>query len=100
MSRCEVVRATDGGFRLDPPHRLVGGDPPANALWYGQVKGASDCLLALLMLVLTAPIVLLAAVLVKLTSRGPVFYSQVRLGRGGKPFRIYKIRTMVHDCEK
>src|SRR5205823_10851019 len=33
-------------------------------------------------------------------SRGPVFYSQTRLGRGGRPFRIYKIRTMVHNCER
>src|SRR5207253_4196733 len=30
----------------------------------------------------------------------PVFYSQIRLGRGGKPFAIYKIRTMTHNCEK
>jgi lipopolysaccharide/colanic/teichoic acid biosynthesis glycosyltransferase len=42
----------------------------------------------------------LAALLVKVTSRGPVFYSQVRLGRFGRPYRIYKIRTMLHDCEK
>jgi lipopolysaccharide/colanic/teichoic acid biosynthesis glycosyltransferase len=37
--------------------------------------------------------------LVKLTSRGPVFYSQMRLGRNGQPYRIYKIRTMYHNCE-
>jgi lipopolysaccharide/colanic/teichoic acid biosynthesis glycosyltransferase len=43
--------------------------------------------------------VLLAALAVKLNSRGPVFYSQVRLGRGGQPYRIYKIRTMYHECE-
>jgi lipopolysaccharide/colanic/teichoic acid biosynthesis glycosyltransferase len=37
--------------------------------------------------------------LVKLTSRGPALYSQVRLGKNGRPFRIYKIRTMAHNCE-
>ena len=35
-----------------------------------------------------------------LTSRGPMFYSQVRLGRHGRRFRIYKLRTMWHDCER
>src|SRR5262249_6782677 len=48
---------------------------------------------------LVAPVILLCAVLVRLTSRGPAFYSQVRLGRGGRPYRIYKIRTMYHQCE-
>src|SRR5213078_1616461 len=38
-------------------------------------------------------------VLVRLTSAGPGFYSQVRVGRGGRPYRIYKIRTMYHNCE-
>src|SRR5262249_10338589 len=56
--------------------------------------------LALFVLALTAPLIVLAAILVKLTSRGPVFYTQVRLGRGGKPFTIYKIRTMRHNCEQ
>lgn len=70
------------------------------ALWYGKVKGSLDCLLALFMLVLTLPLILVAALAVKITSRGPILYSQIRLGRGGKPFRIYKLRTMTHDCEK
>jgi lipopolysaccharide/colanic/teichoic acid biosynthesis glycosyltransferase len=50
--------------------------------------------------VLASPLILIAAILVKLTSRGPVFYAQVRAGKNGHPFRIYKIRTMIHDCEK
>jgi len=43
---------------------------------------------------------LVTALLLKLTSRGPVLYSQIRLGLNGRPFTIYKIRTMVHNCEK
>jgi lipopolysaccharide/colanic/teichoic acid biosynthesis glycosyltransferase len=54
---------------------------------------------ALVLLVLTAPLILLAALLVKLTSRGPVIYSQTRLGLNGRPFSLFKIRTMIHDCE-
>lgn len=71
---------------------------PANP-GYLPYKRAADVVLASILLVLTAPVVLLAALLVKLTSSGPAFYSQMRLGRHGRPFRLYKIRTMVHDCE-
>jgi lipopolysaccharide/colanic/teichoic acid biosynthesis glycosyltransferase len=58
-----------------------------------------DATAALLLLLLTLPLILLAALIVKATSRGPAFYSQIRVGRGGRPFRIFKIRTMVHNCE-
>jgi lipopolysaccharide/colanic/teichoic acid biosynthesis glycosyltransferase len=63
-------------------------------------RTALEFLVALGLLVVTAPLVLLAALLVKLTSRGPVFYTQVRLGRGGRPYLLYKIRSMAHDCER
>src|SRR5262249_13172475 len=47
-----------------------------------------------------APLLLLGAVLIKLTSRGPILYTQARLGRFGLPFTIYKLRTMHHNCER
>jgi lipopolysaccharide/colanic/teichoic acid biosynthesis glycosyltransferase len=68
--------------------------------WYRRVKPALDFLLALVLLILTAPLLGLAALLVKLTSRGPAFYSQTRLGLDGRPFAIYKLRSMYEDCEK
>ena len=43
--------------------------------------------------------ILLAALVVKLESKGPAFYSQVRVGRFNRPFRIYKLRTMVNNSE-
>ncbi len=67
--------------------------------WYFVLKTGMDFVAALALLLLTAPILLIAMVLVKLTSRGPALYSQTRLGRLGKPFTIYKLRTMIHDCE-
>jgi lipopolysaccharide/colanic/teichoic acid biosynthesis glycosyltransferase len=67
--------------------------------WYQPLKSLADFLFAFALLMLTAPLTLLAAVLVKLTSRGPVLYTQVRLGYLGQPFTIYKIRTMRHNCE-
>ncbi|MCI0458957.1 MAG: sugar transferase [Gemmataceae bacterium] len=68
--------------------------------WYAVVKAVGDWLCALMLLALTAPLILLAVLAVKLTSRGPVFYSQTRLGRNGRPYAIYKIRTMYHNCER
>lgn len=51
-------------------------------------------------LALLSPVLLAIAVLIKLDSRGPVFYRGVRAGRHGNPFRIFKFRTMVVDAEK
>lgn len=70
-----------------------------NATRYVTVKVSLDMILALLILSVAWPLILLLMVLVRLTSRGPALYRQVRLGRNGQPYTIYKIRTMVHDCE-
>jgi lipopolysaccharide/colanic/teichoic acid biosynthesis glycosyltransferase len=67
---------------------------------YATCKGAVDFVLAILLLVVTAPLVLTALILVRLTSRGPAIYAQTRLGRDGRPFTLYKLRTMAHDCER
>jgi lipopolysaccharide/colanic/teichoic acid biosynthesis glycosyltransferase len=63
-------------------------------------KAATDFVLALLLLVLTCPVVVVAALLVMLTSRGPAFYSQIRVGRNRRLYAIYKLRTMQHNCER
>lgn len=86
-------------IRLEHPRRHPA-VPQRPEGWYHSVKAVLDFGCALALLVLAAPLILLAALAVKLTSRGPVFYSQVRLGRGGRPYTIHKIRTMRHDCEK
>jgi lipopolysaccharide/colanic/teichoic acid biosynthesis glycosyltransferase len=78
-----------------PPPRVE----PLGYSWYPPVKAAVDFVAALLLLVVAGPLLLLLAALVKLTSRGPAFYSQLRLGRHGKPFTIYKLRTMIDKCE-
>jgi lipopolysaccharide/colanic/teichoic acid biosynthesis glycosyltransferase len=66
---------------------------------YVAARAGFDFVTALVLLVLTAPLMVGAMLLVKLTSPGPMLYSQTRLGRRGRPFTIYKIRTMTHDCE-
>lgn len=64
------------------------------------MKRALDLALASVLFVLTLPLMLVVAVLVRLTSPGPALYVQTRVGKGGKPFPIYKFRSMRHDCEK
>jgi lipopolysaccharide/colanic/teichoic acid biosynthesis glycosyltransferase len=67
--------------------------------WFLRCKAVADVAAAVLLAVLAAPLVALIALIVKLTSRGPAFYSQTRVGRHGRLFRIYKLRTMVDKCE-
>ncbi len=67
---------------------------------YALAKRAIDVFCAALGLVALSPLMLLAVILIKATSKGPVFYSQVRVGKNGKHFLIYKFRTMKVDAEK
>lgn len=66
---------------------------------YMPVRRVLDFSCAFALTLLALPIVLAAALVVRLTSRGPAFYTQTRTGRDGKPFTIFKIRSMIHNCE-
>jgi lipopolysaccharide/colanic/teichoic acid biosynthesis glycosyltransferase len=74
--------------------------PPGAGGAYERIKPSLDCVLALVLLILTAPLMIVAMLLVRLTSRGPAIYTQRRLGLRGKVFTIYKIRTMCLDSER
>ena len=67
--------------------------------WNLVAKRVFDVLFAFLALLLASPIMLVAALLVKLTSRGPVLYRQERMGMDGRTFSILKFRTMRQDAE-
>ncbi|HTB30626.1 MAG TPA: sugar transferase [Bacteroidia bacterium] len=64
------------------------------------LKRTFDILSSLFCLVILSPIYLIIAVIIKATSKGPVFYSQERIGLHSKPFTIYKFRSMTHGAEK
>jgi exopolysaccharide biosynthesis polyprenyl glycosylphosphotransferase len=68
--------------------------------WQPAVKRAIDVVGALAAILLTAPLWLSAAIAIKLDSSGPVLFTQVRAGRGNRPFRVIKFRTMIADAEK
>jgi lipopolysaccharide/colanic/teichoic acid biosynthesis glycosyltransferase len=83
-----------------PPVRSTLAPPiPASPGFGERVKAAADFVLAALMLVPGLPLMLACGALVRLTSAGPAIYTQKRVGRGGRVFTLYKIRTMAHDCE-
>ncbi len=67
---------------------------------YPIVKRLVDCTLAFLGLVITLPILVVVALMIKVTSPGPIFYKGTRTGKHGKPFKMYKFRTMVINADK
>ncbi|WP_165066824.1 sugar transferase [Paludisphaera rhizosphaerae] len=67
---------------------------------YTTSKSLADRILAALILLTLSPLVLIIMLAVKLTSRGGAIYRQERVGLGGGLFVMYKIRTMVYDCER
>ena len=67
--------------------------------WYAVGKVMLDYLVAVLLLPVAIPLIGLAALAVKVTSPGPAFYTQTRLGLNGRRYKIIKIRTMHQNCE-
>ena len=67
---------------------------------YNWVKRGGDIFLAIVLFILLSPVMCIIAILIKIDSSGPVFFSQERLGKNGVPFSIYKFRSMRTDAEK
>lgn len=67
----------------------------ASHKFYDACKRAADLVLAPILLIVFSPIILASALLVKASSSGPAIYKQERIGKGGKPFVLYKLRTMA-----
>lgn len=68
--------------------------------WEKNVKWIFDKTLSILLLILTSPLLLFLAVRVKTSSKGPIIFKQERIGLHGRPFMIYKFRTMYTDAEE
>ena len=66
---------------------------------YCRIKWYVDVSISILTLPIIGSLILLFMLLTKLTSKGPVFYTQIRCSKDGKPFKMYKIRSMVIDAE-
>ncbi len=79
---------------------LIHFQTPPGDRWELLVKRYLDIIVSALLLLAFCPILLILALLVKLTSRGPVFFSQQRVGLNGRLFSLYKFRSMRVDAEK
>ncbi len=68
--------------------------------WQTKVKRTIDIGIAASTLLIASPIMLVLAAAIKSTSKGPILFSQIRVGKGGVPFRCYKFRSMVIDADE
>ena len=69
-------------------------------VWQVVVKRIIDVVCSTLAIIVCIPLYIVLAILVKFSSKGPIFFKQERIGKGGKPFKIIKYRTMYTDAEK
>ena len=68
--------------------------------WEKKLKRVMDIVLSFLLIIVTLPITLISALLIRIQSKGPIFYKQQRMGLNGKIFKIYKFRSMIQDAEE
>jgi len=67
--------------------------------WQANIKEVLDYFMAIVGLILSSPVALALMIVIKVTSKGPIIYKQERIGQHGKPFHIYKFRSMYVDAE-
>ncbi|HEX2986192.1 MAG TPA: sugar transferase [Caproiciproducens sp.] len=84
-----IASSQSGGKTQEKKHTL-----------YSFLKRLFDVLLSFFAIIVLLPLFLLLAVAIKLDSKGPVIYSQMRAGKSGKPFKLYKFRSMCIDAEE
>lgn len=85
---------------VDPEWYERMGEPVLNGRAHAMAKRALDLLLTILALPVVVPLLGLLALAVRLDSPGAPFYTQLRTGRGGRRFRMFKLRTMVENAEE
>jgi lipopolysaccharide/colanic/teichoic acid biosynthesis glycosyltransferase len=74
-------------------------EPDASGLYYPVAKRALDLVLSILLVAALLPVFLLIAAIIRATSPGPILFRQVRIGKGGRPFVMYKFRSMVEGAD-
>lgn len=91
-----VAIDSSGSLALDPP----AANGPLDGLFYESTKRVLDILGSAFLMLLLSPVLIFAALLVKLTDGGAVFYPHTRVGEGGNEFTCYKFRSMVVNADK
>ncbi len=96
---CEFMTLRGGVDELDGLPVISLQDTPLYG-WNIVIKRTADIIFSIAILLITAPLMILTALLIKVTSHGPVFYKQERMGMDGKRFITYKFRTMSVNAEE
>ena len=99
--RNPVAELTDDVTKSDRQSAIARAERPVQIThqWYIPIKAVLDFVAAVILLVLTAPFTLAGILLIKITSPGPAFYLQTRLGKNDRVFKVIKLRTMIHNAE-
>lgn len=97
----DMYDVVSGHFKASFVHNLNFKEllPHNMPTWQAYLKRIIDIQIAIVLLIISSPILLFAILAIKLDSKGPVFYSQERIGQYGRPFKIWKFRTMRTDAE-
>jgi exopolysaccharide biosynthesis polyprenyl glycosylphosphotransferase len=109
LEHTRVAIGVGGVLDFVAPHRITPGGiersaildirPPRPSHFVRGLKAAIDRIGGLALLLVFAPLLAAMAVAVRLDSHGPAFFTQTRIGQGGRPFKVYKMRTMVRDAD-
>ncbi len=92
-----ILSAAEQKNIMDTPVLLCKNQGPSGGVLF--FKKCTDVILSLILLVLTSPLMLLTAILIKIQDGGKVFFKQERLTKDGKTFNLYKFRSMIVDAE-
>ncbi|MCC9604076.1 sugar transferase [Stieleria sp. JC731] len=99
VRRTRTATSPRSGLEYTPVDWYAADSSLSHSITRRLIKRVIDLVGASIGLVLVSPVLVGCAIAIKLTSPGPVFYRQIREGRGGKPFVIIKLRTMAVDAE-
>jgi lipopolysaccharide/colanic/teichoic acid biosynthesis glycosyltransferase len=87
-------------MEVNKDNKEKGSKDPGDKLVYVFIKKIIDFTFSFGTLLILSPFLLLLSLLIRVSGKGPIIYSQDRIGKGGRPFSIYKFRSMVYDAEK
>lgn len=99
LSWCELILQRFPSELLSEADLLDGCFSIPSGTLQSRLKRVGDVVVAFVLLILATPLIAVSAFLIKCSDRGPVFYSQVRTGLDGYPYRVWKLRTMRTDAE-
>ena len=109
LEGCRVAIGVSGLLESVSPHRITPGKldnmgvidvrHPRPSTVVRGIKSATDRVLGAVLLALAAPVLAAMAVAIRLDSKGPAFFRQTRIGKHGRPFTVYKMRTMIAEAD-